>query len=620
MSTSDPLESSRRPTLRPARRRAIVLLGVALLGVGGIVAYRLHTSVYQAMGGEVREVRPLSFVVVTATSALPRWGSSDVVAVLETERGRLIAGGDGVRTEKDGHSTVAALPTLRVAAAVSWRGNPLVALSAGGLFRLSAGQWEEMRSGWGSLHARTLVETEGGEILVGAREGLFRVAWGAQSMERLSRKPIRSVAVGPGLVLAGGEEGLLRVTPGREEPVLLPDAWVESVVLVGETVLVATPSGLLRQTISGFDPVPGGELGAGVEVGGAFWAPSVPPDETVVRVEASGALTRETLPAVVRRTLMSGGALLADTDLGLYLRDAEGWQRIRDRRALLPDGQSHVGALARYAGRLHVGLFDGGLLSGTPADDGWSFAAVQGTSAWGINALLATGGELRVASLRGAARYDGRTLREIAGPGAAFSLAETSDGVATGYAQGVSLPGSGLLSAFHGLPGNQALALAGGSELLVGTPTGLGAIVGRRVLWRVTAGEGHLPHPWVTSLARLGTSVFVGTFGGGVARRSPGLGGGGAPLADSGIWQTFPETAGLKINTGCLAAAGGRIFAGTDGHGLWALGTAEDRFERLELALPSPRVTALLVDGDVLWIGTDEGLSRMPLPAAVAAD
>ena len=84
--------------------------------------------------------------------------------------------------------------------------------------------------------------------------------------------------------------------------------------------------------------------------------------------------------------------------------------------------------------------------------------------------------------------------------------------------QGLLLPGSRFLSAFHGLPGNQALALAGGEPLYVGTPSGLGAVSGSRVAWRVTAGEGRLPHPWVTALALRGDGLYIGTYGGGVTR------------------------------------------------------------------------------------------------------
>jgi ligand-binding sensor domain-containing protein len=233
-----------------------------------------------------------------------------------------------------------------------------------------------------------------------------------------------------------------------------------------------------------------------------------------------------------------------------------------------------------------------------------------------VNALLAAGGELFVASLRGAARFDGQRLRAIEGPGAAFALAATDEGVAIGYAQGVHLPGATLLSAFHGLPGNQALALASASsrELYVGTPSGLGALHRRRVSFRVAAGESKLPHPWVTALLEEDGVLYIGTYGGGVARRVAGEAGGPTSgLVDRARYSAFPETEGLKINPGCLLRAGGRVFAGTDGTGLWRSSEDGQRFERLALALASPRVTALLASEGTLHVGTDEGLSSLSL-------
>jgi ligand-binding sensor domain-containing protein len=260
-----------------------------------------------------------------------------------------------------------------------------------------------------------------------------------------------------------------------------------------------------------------------------------------------------------------------------------------------------------------AGTFDGGL---SMAEDGnpARWRAVPGSSTWGVNALLAAGGELFVASLRGAARFDGERLRAIEGPGAAFALAATDEGVAIGYAQGVRLPGATLLSAFHGLPGNQALALASSRELFVGTPSGLGALHRRRVSWRVAAGESKLPHPWVTALLEEDGVLYVGTYGGGVARRVAGEAGGPASgLVDRARYFAFPETEGLKINPGCLLRAGGRLYAGTDGTGLWRSSEDGQRFERLALSLASPRVTALLASEETLQVGTDEGLSSLSL-------
>jgi ligand-binding sensor domain-containing protein len=59
--------------------------------------------------------------------------------------------------------------------------------------------------------------------------------------------------------------------------------------------------------------------------------------------------------------------------------------------------------------------------------------------------------------------------------------------------------------------------------------------------------------------------------------------------------------------------AGRRLYAGTDGRGLWRLSADGARFEPLRLPLPSPRVSALASGEGALWIGTDEGLARLPL-------
>jgi ligand-binding sensor domain-containing protein len=307
--------------------------------------------------------------------------------------------------------------------------------------------------------------------------------------------------------------------------------------------------------------------------------------------------------------MSAGGVLFVDTDAGLYRREQGGFVPVRERPAALPPGSAHVTALAWLGDRLVAGFFDAGLAVADVAGGRLAWTPVEGSSAWGVNALLSAGGVIYIASLRGAARFDGRRLTPLEGPGAAFSLAATADGIAIGYAQGVLLPGARLLSAFHGLPGNQALALAAGPELAVGMPSGLAGVAARRVAWRVSAGEGKLPHPWVTALLRTGDRLYVGTNGGGVVRR-----------AGDGRYEPYVETEGLKVSAGCLTLAGGRVYAGTDGRGLWRLSADGSRFEPLKADLPSPRVTALLASADALLIGTDEGLARMPLARGAGPD
>src|SRR5262249_59829467 len=139
-------------------------------------------------------------------------GRGEVDAGAVSPTGVLTAGGSGVW---DGDTPLEGLPTLRASALTLWRGQPVVALAAGGLYRRFEGRWHEARSGWGTLHVRALAETPAGELLVGAREGLFRAAWGSVRLERLDSHPVRGLAIAAGFVLAGGEQGLRRVEAGR---------------------------------------------------------------------------------------------------------------------------------------------------------------------------------------------------------------------------------------------------------------------------------------------------------------------------------------------------------------------------------------------------------------------
>jgi hypothetical protein len=597
----------------PAFATALVL---GLLACGALlVRGRLARQVRTALEAKDTSAQALAFVPLTPQGRrVPRVGSGEVQGVALGPSGMWVAGASGIAGGDIAPGDDGGLPTLRASAVTLWRGVPVVATEAGGLFRRNAGLWEEALTGFGTLQVRALAETEAGELLVGAKQGLFRAAFGSATLTRLDPRPVRSLAAASSFVVAGGEEGLVRVSGAGAVTVACPDSWIDSVALVGDTLFAATPTGLMRGPTDGpLQPVAAAEdVASGVGDDDAFWGVTWPRSETVRRVSRDR-VSDERLPAPVLRVMASSGALFADTEAGLFRRDPEGYTLVRPRSEALPPGAAHLGALALFGGRLVAGAFDGGLaIEDDAAPSGWR--GVPGSAVWGVNALLPAGGELYVASLRGAARFDGARLRPIDGPGAAFALAATDAGVAIGYAQGVRLPGASLVSAFHGLPGNQALALVASHDLIVGTPSGLGALRGRRVAWRVAAGESKLPHPWVTALVSDEDGLFVGTYGGGVARRIP------APperarsrLADEARYEAFPETEGLKVNPGCLLRARGRLYVGTDGMGLWRSSRDGARFERLALVLPSPRVTALLASTEALFIGTDEGLSRLSL-------
>lgn len=609
-----------------------------------IAAFVVNRRVERALQAGVLAEQPVEFLPLIDRPPLPLWGSEDVEAVVVLPGGLYAAGAFGVarleaRSDPSGGRLERVdisepLPTRRVRALSAWRTGLAAGLDLEGLFVYRDGSWSEVRSGFGTLHVRALAETPSGELWIGAREGLFRMGFGERALSRLHTSPVRSVAVAQGgRVVSGGETGLFLTQGGVTAPMPIEGvetAWVEDVAVFESRVFAVTPMGLFGEGPDGvLRSIPNGaNVGSIAAHGDHLFAAADPPDTSLRRFDKALALQVEQLPSPVRKVFAGGDRLLADTAAGLAERSRETWRPVSRRRDQESFGNGHVGALAAYRGRVMVGFFDGGLAELVPvppksenalaatakAVPPLTLRSLSGTDSsrvWAVNALLDAGGVLHVASLRGAFRFDGTRFTPVEGSGAAFSLARTGSGVAIGYGEGVLLPERKLLSAFHGLPGNQATALSaveGG--LLVGTPSGLGYVEALKVRWRVASGEGRLPHPWVTAILETEGGVLIGTYGGGLTRRV-------GRMLDPGAWKPFPETAGLKVNTGCLVAANGRVYAGTDGTGLFRLSRDGTRFERLKLSLPSQRVTALLEMDGFLYIGTDEGLTRWPVEREV---
>lgn len=606
-------------------RRALALGAGALfvVGVGASIFFlRVGRVVSREAAPErtlAERVRPLSFVAVERAAVHGEVaGDGRVLGVADVGGDLFFATGSGLQADERHVDVLDGLPSLRISAVTSWRGTAVFALERGGWGRLGASGPELATTAFGELEVRAFVETEGGELLVGARQGLFRASFGAGEIERLDDAPVRSIALPPGGEIAsGGEKGLRLVSRGGSVPRLVatPDPWVESVAVLGDEIWVATAAGAARGRLdaTSLEAVPrGADAMTGVAWDGSFlFIPSDGPPR-VSALLADGSRRETPSPERFLRLFVASGRLFADGPSGLRRFDrARGFELVRAAPAAIP--KAHVNALAADGARLFLGFFDGGLAVADPRGTPLVATELPSGEAWGVNALLPMGGVVYAATLRGAFRMTDGEARLLEGAGPAFALAATGSGLAVGYGQGVLLPGPRLLSAFHGLPGNQAYALAAtGEALWVGTPTGLGRIERRRVTERVLPGEGKLPHPWVTALWPREDGLWVATYGGGIAVRRAG---------DAGpTWESFPETRGLKVNASALLGLpDGRLCAGTQGSGVWCSDRLRSRFSRVDLPLPSPDVFALAAfpreSPDVLFVGTSEGLLRFPADA-----
>ncbi len=487
-------------------------LAALLLAVGAsswLGFRRLRSTVARATDPartEEGRARPLAFSPIGhARFPMDLFADPSLLSVAAAGGELWTAGGLGLSDGTRSFDPAVGLPSARVGALAAGRKDVVFGLEAGGWGRDSDAGLETATSGWGQLEVRVFAETEAGELLLGARQGLFLAPYGNGSIERISGEPVRAVALLPGgLVAAGGERGLqvLSLSGTGTRSVATPDPWIESLGWDGKSLWASTPLGTavgdpLAERLL-LDPHPrGGDVRKGLVQGGAWWG--LADGGRLAALLRDGTRSEEPNPDGFRRLFSVGGSLFAEAPAGLFRRETGGWTLVRKT---LPGALplSHVNALASTAGELFLGFFDGGVASCRPGPIGsrMTVRPVSGSAAWGVNALLPSGGTVWAATLRGVFKIRGGRVEPVDGPGGAYSLAPTPTGIALGYGQGVSLPGGRLLSAFHGLPGNQAYALTaarGSDALWVGTPTGLGRIENARVTARALPGEGKLPHP-----------------------------------------------------------------------------------------------------------------------------
>ena len=203
-------------------RRTLALGAGVLVAVGLVVAallVRLDRAVTREAAPErarADRVRALSFRAVSRAQLRGDLaGDGSVLGAADVAGELWLATGSGLESGDARFDVLDGLPSLRVAAVVSWRATPAFALERGGWGRIGAGGAEMATTGFGDLEVRTLAETGGGELLLGARQGLFRAAFGAAEIERLDDAPVRSIALLPGGEIAsGGEKGLRIVSLG----------------------------------------------------------------------------------------------------------------------------------------------------------------------------------------------------------------------------------------------------------------------------------------------------------------------------------------------------------------------------------------------------------------------
>ncbi len=190
-------------------------------------------------------------------------------------------------------------------------------------------------------------------------------------------------------------------------------------------------------------------------------------------------------------------------------------------------------------------------------------------------------------------------------------IAFTPTGTALATPAGITFigpSGTESLYAFQGLVNNHVYALANttSDELLAGTLGGISILKSNAVERNLTVTNSGLKHNWITALLRMpGSSVLVGTYGAGLETLD-----GQGNITPIELPAGIPRD--LVINPNALFATSSHIYAGTLGHGLLVYSVASGRWSAVADGLPSLNVTAFAARDGELYVGTENGLVRIP--------
>jgi ligand-binding sensor domain-containing protein len=619
---------------------AIVVAAVTIFG----------GSVYLRARGVLREAREhvsagashrfsVRAIVPVIPSGLESIGTPAVFNDATVFNGHLYIAGPSGLTKYDGASGVL-VARYRVGAELP--SAPLTALAVGlagdsatpelwigtwgeGLAAFDGRAFRQIRPDDAQLRKITsILQVDTGRILIGTEKA------GVLVYDGHTLAPFHpSVADVPVTALAGNDSdlwigtldrGLLHWKAGAVETLddVLPDKQILSLALTGETIYAGTGVGIAEirggklarvlapgyfaQTLLAKD----GKLWMGTLEEGMF---AVPLDAHPGRLAQLGAAS--VCPGCsIRKVLSIDGDVYALAEDSLWHGNEA---VIRREDALLAD--RNIAALKMDStGRLWIGYFDRGLQiltangeRGEHIEDDHLFCVnrIAHDSARGISAVATANGLVMFDAATSRRRVIGQTDGLIANQITDVVLRPDGSAIAATPA-GVSFIDAGGISsiyAFQGLVNNHVYALASdGARTLAGTLGGLSILDGPVVRASFTTSNSALKQNWITAIVQVDKNFYVGTYGAGVLR-----------ITDRGAWETFDDLRGtIEINANAMAATSNAVFAGTLDQGLAIYNIGSGRWTFFTAGLPSRNVTAVEARGGVLYIGTDNGLVKVP--------
>lgn len=315
------------------------------------------------------------------------------------------------------------------------------------------------------------------------------------------------------------------------------------------------------------------------------------------------------------------GALYALADGTLLRRAGAAWTpALPPEPAALAD--SNISALAFAPdGTLYIGFFDHGIDLLSPEG---AIRHREDDHLFCINRLVLDPQRhtIAAATANGLVLFDAQgkprqtlTHRDGLISDAVTDITFTRAGTALATPAGITLlgpSGAESLYAFQGLVNNHVYALAStgsSDQLLAGTLGGISILKANVVERNLTVANSALKHNWITALLPMpDNTVLVGTYGAGLET----LDSQGRFVPIELPSGTPRDPGGLVINPDALYATSSHVYAGTLGNGMLVYSDSTGRWFAVTTGLPSLNVTAFAARGGEIYIGTENGLVRIP--------
>jgi ligand-binding sensor domain-containing protein len=515
------------------------------------------------------------------------------------------------------------LPPAELGALSTGATDLFIATRGAGVLAYNGQRFRQIRPDHNSLaDATAVLALSTGRVLIGTEHGLL--VYNGRTLTPFDAQ-LRTSHI---TVLAGIEgdvwigtlrDGLFHYHAGQLDVLkdALPDPQVLSLALAGSNTYAGTPLGVAEFRDGRRTRILANGYFAGALAADARCLSVGTEDEGIagVPLQPRGCESRaQSIPAAIRRIVLTGDARYALTDDAMYRLDtaAGQWVRVVSAAAgALTNRNISALALGR-GGRLWVGYFDRGLDIMEP--DRERVAHLEDDRLFCINRIVQeTNGErTAVASANGLVLFDASNkVRQVLGRKDGLIADHITDVVFRSGGMIVATPagltfvdngGIRSLYAFHGLVNNHIYTLASnGGRTLVGTLGGISSVENDTVRVNYDTSNSSLKHNWITALVFAGGDWFAGTYGAGVFR-----------MDADGRWHAFPDLKeGFIVNPNAMAVTASHVYAGSLGRGLFVYDRPSGRWTTIARGLPSLNVTALAEGDGNLYVGTDNGLIRI---------